>query len=154
LDTYCKQYYTQSSQFVNTIDQYFQICYALDMTKMISFPEWLEKYFVNWVAKQGKRTSLNEFAAYLGYSRPTITAWMNGSRTPSLEAVEKLASKVGPEVFDVMELPRHDPDLQTLIYLWPNLSEEARHTLREQGEKYVTENEQNPARSGSMEETT
>jgi len=54
------------------------------MAKMMSFPEWLLQYFLNWQAKKGKKTNLNEFAAYLGVSRPTISMWMNGSRTPSL----------------------------------------------------------------------
>jgi transcriptional regulator with XRE-family HTH domain len=111
------------------------------MAKMMSFPEWLLQYFLNWQAKKGKKTNLNEFAAYLGVSRPTISMWMNGSRTPSLETIERLASLVGPEIFDVLDLPRPDPDLQALTQIWPLLDETSRHTLRKQGERYVTENE-------------
>ena len=107
----------------------------------MSFPEWLLQYFLNWQAKKGKKTNLNEFAAYLGVSRPTISMWMNGSRTPSLETIERLASLVGPEIFDVLDLPRPDPYLQALTQIWPLLDETSRHTLRKQGERYVTENE-------------
>lgn len=121
---------------------------------MISFPEWLEQYFLNWQAKQGKRTNLNEFAAFLGFSRPTISMWMNGSRTPSFETIEQLSLKVGPEIFDVMDLPRPDPDLQTLIHIWPHISEEARRVLREQGEQFADENERPSAQSRSVEKTT
>ena len=124
------------------------------MTKMISFPTWLLQFFLNWQAEQKRRTNLNEFADFLGYSRPTISLWMNGSRSPSEETVKKLAEKVGPEIFDVMDLPRPDPDLQTLIHIWPHLSEEARRILREQGEQFSDENEKSTARSRAVEKTT
>ena len=127
-------------------------CYYLNMQKN-NFPELLLQHFLNWQAKQGKRANLNKFASYLGYSRPTISMWLNGTRSPGLDAVENLANYIGPEIYDVFDLPRPDPDLQTLSLLWPHLSEETRHAIREQAEKYVTENEHPPVQSRAMEET-
>ena len=45
-----------------------------------TFPEWINKMFVEWQAKQGKRKTIEEFAVYLGISRPLLNMWMNGNK--------------------------------------------------------------------------
>jgi len=109
---------------------------------LMNFPTFLENQFLVWQQKSGKRRSLEEFAAYLGISQPLLSLWLNGRRKPGSGNIEMLAQVFGPEVYDALDLPRPDPDLQTLSRLWPRLTEETRHAIREKAERYVTENEQ------------
>lgn len=124
------------------------------------FPQALEKALITW---RGKRTrerlsvSINEFARFLGFSRPIVSQWLNNDKRPSKgtadQILPKLIDLLGEETYDLLEIPRPDPDLQALSRIWPHLSEENRHTLREQGEKYVTENERPSAQSRPVEKT-
>lgn len=57
----------------------------------MSFPAYLEKKFIEWQMKQGKRKTVAEFAAYLGVSQAVISLWMNGSRTPNKQSIELLS---------------------------------------------------------------
>ena len=47
---------------------------------------------------------------------------------------------MGDDIFDILEIPRPDPDLKIVSYLWPTLSEEMRRTIREQVEQYTAQN--------------
>jgi hypothetical protein len=121
----------------------------------------LEKALIEWRTRQTidrESVSLNVFASHLGFSRPIISQWLDNDKLPSKGTAEiilpKLIELVGDEIYDILEMPRPDPDLKTLTRIWPHLSEEARHTLREEGERYITENEQPSARSLPMEKTT
>jgi hypothetical protein len=114
----------------------------------------LERY-LQWQSEQGGRRSLREFAQYLEIHEVTLNRLMNKPIPASKQMLVHLAQKLNdPRFLDLENIPHPDPDLQTLSRLWPRLSEETRHTLREQAEKYVTENEPSPARSRAMEETS
>lgn len=108
---------------------------------LMNFPNFLEKQYLTWQQNAGKRKSLEEFAAYLGISQPLLSLWLNGHRRPGHENIELLTNLFGPEIYDALNLPRPDPDLQTLSRLWPSLPEQARHAIREQAEKYITQKE-------------
>ena len=82
------------------------------------FSEWIEKAFLNWQSEKGKRASLNEFAEYIGYSRPLISFWLAGQRLPTNDGIKRLAELFGMEIYDVLEMPRPDPDLTYLQAYW------------------------------------
>ncbi len=67
--------------------------------------QWLNHQFLLWQLNQGGRQTVGEFAKYLGVSRDALYKWMNGQRAPDLECVEKLADKLGPEVYGLVGLP-------------------------------------------------
>ena len=50
---------------------------------MDTFPQWINRKFVEWQAAQGKRKTVEEFAIYLGISRPLLNMWMNGNKKPA-----------------------------------------------------------------------
>jgi len=110
-------------------------------TMTYNFPEWINRQFVLWQADQGKRKTIEEFAAYLGISRPLLNMWMNGNRKPGAENIKLLEEVFGLEVYDALDLPRPNPHLQKLISVWENLSEEAQMKIAEQAEIYETQNE-------------
>lgn len=79
----------------------------------MKFSQFLEMKFLEWQQSQGGRKTVNEFAAYIGVSKSTISTWWNENRSPEGENVQKLAKKLGIEVYDVLGLPR--PDLNKRI---------------------------------------
>jgi transcriptional regulator with XRE-family HTH domain len=105
---------------------------------MEKFSDYITRQYVIWQAQHGKRKTIQEFAAYIGISRPLLNMWMNENRKPGIENIKVLAEIFGLDVYDVLELPRPDPDLQYLQAHWVNLPTEARHRMREEAEKYET----------------
>ena len=108
---------------------------------MNKFSEWMTKQFVHWQAEQGTRKTLEEFAAYVGVSRPLINMWMNGNQKPGAENIKLMGELFGSEIYDVLELPRPNPHLQKINRLWEFLPEEIQIKLAKETEKYETQNE-------------
>ena len=107
----------------------------------MTFPKWLEQRFLAWQNQQGMRKTLDEFAAYLGVGRQILSAWLNGTRSPSPESLRLLAAKLGPEVYDALDLERPDPDLAFITQQWDNLDQATRRKLREQAEQFASKND-------------
>jgi transcriptional regulator with XRE-family HTH domain len=104
---------------------------------MKRFSEWMTRQFLEWQAKQGKRKTLEEFAAYIGVNRPLVNMWMIGTKKPGPANIQLLGELFGMEVYDVLELPRPDPDLTYLQAHWLNLSPHERRKMRESAENYI-----------------
>lgn len=98
---------------------------------------WLELKYLEWQTKEGGVRTMAEFADYLGIVRMTLSRWMNGRNIPDKKYVDQLADKLGPEIYDLMGLPRPDPSLVYIIKRWPALTIEQRKILREQAEQYA-----------------
>jgi transcriptional regulator with XRE-family HTH domain len=113
----------------------------MNIIPSMTFPELLEQKFLAWQSEQGKRKTLDEFAEYLGVSRPIISHWLAGKRSPSPESIQTLSSKLGPEIYDVLGLERPDPDLVFIAQQWDNLDPATRRHLREQAEKFASKND-------------
>lgn len=90
--------------------------------------KWLDAEYVKWRQKQtGRRKAgITHFAQWLGVSRDTLNNWLGGRRVPERENIELLAAKLGLEIYDVMGLPRPDPNLQLIIESWGRVSENVR----------------------------
>lgn len=108
----------------------------------MKFSKFLEFKYLEWQQKVGRKT-VKEFAAYIGVSTSTISTWWHENRIPEGENIQKLASKLGIEVYDALDLPRPDPDLLYIQQNWQNLDPATRRALREQAEKYESENLEN-----------
>lgn len=109
---------------------------------MAAFPDWITKQFLNWQAQQGKRKTVDDFAAYLGVSRPLLNQWMNGNiPRPGRENISRLADIFGFEIYDVLELPRPNPFLQKISKMWENIPPEKQQLLVEEAERYEIKNE-------------
>jgi len=104
---------------------------------MIPFDKYIFTKIQEFEKDQGKRVSLDKFAEYLGVSRPLISHWLSGRTKPSLENVRILAEKFGPEIYDVLELTRPDPDLYAITKMWDRILEKSRRSIREQAEALV-----------------
>ena len=107
---------------------------------MKTFTDWINRKFVEWQANEGRRKTIEEFAAYLGTSRPLVNMWMNGNKKPGKENINILAELFGNEIYDVLDLPRPNPYLQKLNRLWEFIPEEVQIRLTKEAEKYEEKN--------------
>lgn len=96
---------------------------------MQTFSEWINQKFVDWQAKQGRRKTVEEFAAYIGVSRPLLNMWLNGNKKPGTGNTELLAEIFGNDVYDVLGLPRPNPLLQIVKSNWEFTSEETQERV-------------------------
>jgi transcriptional regulator with XRE-family HTH domain len=110
--------------------------------------EWLTKKFVDWQAAEEKRKSVSDFADYLGVSRDTLNKYMNGTRKPTGTYVERIAAKLGVEIYDLLGSPRPDPRLQAVISAWPKMTEREREELGRQADKALNGRGQESKRGG------
>jgi len=111
---------------------------------MDNFETWLEQKFLQWQSARGKRGSIREFSEWLRSDQKLVAHWMRGVRKPGPENARVLALKLGLEVYDVLGLPRPDPDFFRIQTVWDALPERERMvvtlyyheelTLREIGE--------------------
>jgi transcriptional regulator with XRE-family HTH domain len=118
------------------------------------FSEYLLVKLQEFEKKRGQRTSLDKFAEYIGVSRPLVSYWLKGT-IPSLENVQILANKFGPEVYDALGLPRPNPYLQKINQIFDKLSPEHQQKLADMAEQYeVDNNEANAKRASKRRKTS
>lgn len=74
----------------------------------MEFKNWLMDQFVEWERKQASRQTYSAFARYLDVKQPSLSGWLAGDYVPTGENLEKVANKLGLEVYDALGLPRPD----------------------------------------------
>ncbi len=116
----------------------------------MTFPEYLERKYLNWQNRLGKRKTIDEFARLLGVSRPSITMWMNGSRKPGLENIRLLSAIFGLEIYDILGYPRPNPLYAYAERNWKYIPIKEQKKIAEIVSKFTAEpipNEKHTARS-------
>ena len=81
------------------------------MIKSSDLGQWLDRQFLQWQISQGGSKTAIEFAQYLEVSRDALYKWKSGKRVPDFESIQKLAKKLGSEIYDVLNLPRPNKHL-------------------------------------------
>ncbi|MGI6730456.1 MAG: helix-turn-helix domain-containing protein [Anaerovoracaceae bacterium] len=95
------------------------------MNSKSEFASWLELQFINWMRERGEVTTQREFAEYLGLDQVQLSHYINERRKkPDKASLEKIAAKLGPEIYDVLGLARPDPQLKQLTAVWHLLSQD------------------------------
>jgi transcriptional regulator with XRE-family HTH domain len=82
--------------------------------KYRAFTALLLRQMQQWESAQGKRVTLQGFADHLQVSQPLLSIWLKGDTKPSTEKVALLAAKLGTDVYEVLGLPKPDPDVTCL----------------------------------------
>ncbi len=96
---------------------------------MATAQDWLNQKFVEWEKSQGRKQSYYAFARYLEASQSGLAQWMTGSSVPSGEDLLNIAGKLGPEIYDVLGLPRPNAEVQRLTVSFANLPPDIRQRL-------------------------
>lgn len=107
----------------------------------MTFPEFLEKKYLEWQLKEEGRKTIVQFAAYIGVSQPILSMWLSGKKRPGVDNIKLLAEIFGDEVYDSLGLPRPNPYLQRVNRVWEFLPEAIQKRIAEDAEKYETTNE-------------
>lgn len=104
------------------------------------FTKFLEERFLEWERVEGTRKALFEFANHLGVNRPTLSQWMNGKRAPQdREVIDRLAFKLGNEIYDALHVPRPDSEYTYINYHWKELSDEEKRLVTEQIKRFLAD---------------
>lgn len=118
------------------------------------FSTFLERKFLEWQIEIGERKPQAEFAKLLGVSRSALTMWMNGTHLPDLESAKKLGNFLGPEIFDILNLPRPDPFLQSINSRWDRIPPDKQEKLAKDAERYAAEALKNGSENASKNRKT
>jgi len=93
------------------------------------FGRWLENYFLDWQKTNG-RSSIRKFSRWLGIHYSLVDQWMNGKGgKPGPKNLAKLALKIGPEVYDLLEIPEPPKFMQLYDAHYDDLPPEAQKQL-------------------------
>lgn len=94
--------------------------------------EWL---FMKWRDLEGERKhriSQAQFARYCNVPQANMSNYLNDIREPDLENADKIAAKLGPQIYDILGMSRRVPKDQKLwdvIDLWYKLTPEQQERL-------------------------
>lgn len=101
--------------------------------------EWLTTKLIERQRKRGERINVTEFAEWLGISRTNLSRYINGLRQPSDEDdIEKLAAKLGTEIYRLLGRVTPDPLDQRVNELLPDLNEVQKKQLIAEAEQMLT----------------
>jgi transcriptional regulator with XRE-family HTH domain len=127
------------TNFVKVIEQN-KIIATISIMPRHPFSILLERKYLEWQIEIGERKPQAEFARLMGVSRASLTMWMNGTHLPDMESAKKIASFLGPEIFDVLGLPHQDPNLQAITNRWDRIPPELQQKLAEDAASYELKN--------------
>jgi transcriptional regulator with XRE-family HTH domain len=100
---------------------------------------WLMRKYLGWQQSMGELKSQAEFAKYLGFNPSTLSMWMTGKQDPDLHSADLLAHKLGPEVYDVLNLPHPPEFIQKLEAVYDELTPEQRQSLSDKINKILSD---------------
>jgi hypothetical protein len=69
----------------------------------MKFQEWLEDKYTEWERGMPTRQSYYNFARYLDVPHTAMTQWVSGVSLPSGDDLAKLASKLGNDIYTMLE---------------------------------------------------
>jgi transcriptional regulator with XRE-family HTH domain len=106
----------------------------------VNMSGWLTQRYLDWQKEIGERRSTTEFAAYLEVPASSLSDWLNGKNRPKSERnIRNIAKKLGPEIYDLLDLPRPEEEIP-LSHLPPGVrrrvilaTREADRALKEHG---------------------
>jgi hypothetical protein len=96
---------------------------------MATLKDWLTQKFEQWERDQGGRQSYYAFARYLEVSQSGLGQWMVGAGVPAGDDLLNIAKKLGPDVYDLLGLPRPNADVERLTVSFASLPPDIRENL-------------------------
>lgn len=96
---------------------------------MATVKDWLNHKFSEWEKSQGGRQSYYAFAHYLEVSQSGLGTWMTGGENPAGDDLIAIAEKLGPEIYDILGLPRPNAEVQRVTVSFASLPPDIRQSL-------------------------
>jgi len=101
---------------------------------VVLFKSWINDKYIEW--RGNSRSTLTDFAKYLGVSQQIMNQWINEGALPGTRTLPKLAAKY-PDVYEVLGLPAPAPEisdetLRPLAELLLQLPEDERNEAHKQ----------------------
>lgn len=116
----------------------------------MSFDKWLRQRFLDWEHSTGERQTDDAWAKHLGFKPATVRSWLNGGRRDlKRENVDKLAGKLGPEVYVELGLMPPGDDVEHLVREFMKLDPDERRELREDADRRLRERKGKGANASS-----
>jgi transcriptional regulator with XRE-family HTH domain len=100
-------------------------------------PEWLEQCYLNWQQSQGGRRTLTAFAEHIGVRQSVLSNWMTAKRVPRGKSIDLLATRLGPEIYNLMGRVRPDPLYHRLVKILDEVQPEDREELVKMVEQFA-----------------
>lgn len=91
---------------------------------------FLNNAYLEWQLGTRKKQTLRSFAEYLEVTEQSLSGWMVGRNIPAGENLRKLARKLGPGIYDALEIPRPAPLTAYVDEVVVELDEKAQLELR------------------------
>jgi transcriptional regulator with XRE-family HTH domain len=96
---------------------------------MANAKDWLNQKFAEWEKSQGSRQSYYAFARFLDVSQSGLGQWMTGASMPGGNDLLTIAEKLGPEIYEIMGLPRPNAEVQRVTVSFAALPADMRQRL-------------------------
>lgn len=104
--------------------------------KTKAFVVWLRRTYWIWQEKTGELDNISKFAKWIdpGISQQNMSRWLNSIALPTGENVHKLAQKLGPEIYEILDItpPVNDPRLRDINRVWEELPEALKASISDQ----------------------
>lgn len=71
----------------------------------MEFVSFLNRAFISFESKLGRRSTITEFARHLGVPQTSLSTWINGTSVPAAKAIGILTEKLGPGVYQALDMP-------------------------------------------------
>lgn len=68
----------------------------------MNYQEWLDQKYKEWEHTQTGRQTYYNFAHYLDVNHTLLAQWMNGVSQPEGDDLEKIADKLGDEIYGLV----------------------------------------------------
>ena len=79
----------------------------------VEWSKWVNQKYVSW--RGNGRATVSEFAAFLGVSQATVSAWINGTRgVPTSKKIIESVGEKFPDVYEIISDLFGFPDLTPL----------------------------------------
>ena len=102
------------------------------------FSQYLEKFYLNWQLEYG-RASIREFSKWLDINHAMVIQWMNGNGKPGPKSIPKLSRKLGPEIYDIFDLPRPPKVIYDLVDNYDKIPESDREEFDADFDKWLSD---------------
>ena len=93
---------------------------------MSNFPTWFNRAYKRWSRSQAGEEDFIAFCDLLGYPPSKVLGWLHGEFLPEEPEVLSIAGIFGTDIYEVLDLPKPEPQLLKIYKSFAHLTGENR----------------------------